>query len=61
MEEDESLFANQNLDPFGSNIQSTSAPDVPNGSQSSITQPTSMTDVLHLEGEPTLFEVIEQA
>ena len=61
MEEDESLLANQNLDPFGSNIQPTSATGVSNSSQGSIMQPTSVTDVLHLEGEPTLFEVIQQA
>ena len=61
MEEDESLLANQNLDPFGSNIQPTSATGVSNSSQGSITQPTSVTDVLHLEGEPNLFEVSQQA
>ena len=61
MEEDESLLANQILDPFDSNIQPTSATDVSNDSQSSITQPTSVTDVFHLGEESTLFEVIEQA
>ena len=68
MEEDESLIANQNLDPFGSNIQPTSATDISNADQNLTltglsTPPTSVTDVstLHLEGEPTLFEVIEQA
>ena len=61
MAEDESLLENQNLDPFGSNIQTTSTADVSNGSQTPITQPTSVTDVLHLEGELTVFEVIEQA
>ena len=61
MEDDELLLANQNLDPFGSNIQLTPVADVPNECQGSVTQPTSATDVFHLEGEPTLFEVIEQA
>ena len=73
MEDDELLLANQNLDPFGSNIQLTSTTDVSNECQGPVTQPTSVTyvlqpiqptsvtDVLHLEGEPTLFEVIEQA
>ena len=68
MEEDKSLIANQNLDPFGSNFQPTSTKDVSNADQNLTltglsTQPTSVTDVstLHLEGEPTLFEFIEQA
>ena len=58
MTDDESLLANQELDPFGSNIEGT--PAVNNANESN-TQPTSATDVLHLEGEPTLFEFIEQA
>ena len=71
MEDDESLIANQELDPFGSNVNSTPGA---NASNEQITQPisitnvshtenksTSATDVFHLEGEPTLFEIIEQA
>ena len=58
MDDDESLLATQDLDPFGSNIQPTS---VTNECQDPVTQPTSATDVFHMEGEPTLFEIIEQA
>ena len=45
MEEDELLSANQSLDPFGFNVQSTS---------------TAVSN-LHLEGEPSLYDVIELA
>ena len=45
MEEDDLSPTNQSLDPFGPNVQSTSTP-VSN---------------LHLEGEPSLYDVIEQA
>ena len=61
MEDDESLVANQELDPFGSNIEPTPVANASNECQHSVTQPTSATDVFHLEGEPTLFQIIEQA